>query len=87
MFVDKPIQPLLLPQQKQNREVEQLVSSHLSSSRHQLVQPQQQQEQNREAQQQPVSGRLGSSAVATNSSDFNMVHSEGRWLSFDHYQW
>ena len=78
MFVDKPIQPLLLPHQEQNREVHQLVSSRLSSStRLQL----QQQEQNVEAQQQSVSSRLGSSALAPNSSDLNMVNGEVRGIA------
>lgn len=83
MFVDKPIQPLLLPQQEQNREVQQLVSSRLSSSRLQLLLPQQQQEQNREAQQQSVSSRHGSFAVAPNSSDLNMANGEVRGVSVE----
>ena len=75
MFVDKPIQPLLLPHQEQSREVHQLLSSRLSSStRLQL----QQQDQNVEAQQQSVSSRLGSSALAPNSSDLNMANGEVR---------
>ena len=81
MFVDKPIQPLLLPQQEQNREVQQLVSSRLSSSR---LLPQQQQNQNGDAQQHSVSSRLGSSAVAPNSSDLNMANCEVRSNSWNH---
>ena len=93
MHVDKPIQPLLnIPQQEQNREVQlqQLASSRQSSSRllHLLLtqpqpqpQPQPQQEQNQEGLLQPVSSRLTSSAVALNSSDFNMANGEVKWVT------
>ena len=77
MFVDKPIQPLLLPHQEQNREVHHLVSSRLSSS----TRLQLQQEQNVEAQHQSVSSRLGSSALAPNSSDLNMANCEVRGIA------
>ena len=86
MLVDKPIQPL--PYQEQNREVQQLASNRQSSSRllHLLLtqpqpQPQPQQEQNQEGLLQPVSSRLTSSAVALNSSDFNMANGEVKWAT------
>ena len=94
MLVDKPIQPL--PFQEQNREAQHLVSNRQSSSRllHLLLtqpqpqpQPQPQQEQNQEGLLQPVSSRLTSSAVALNSSDFNMANGEVRWLTVDCYHW
>ena len=92
MLVDKPIQPL--PYQEQNRELQQLASNRQSSSRllHLLLtqpqpqaqahpQAQAQQEQNQEALQQPVSSRLASSAVALNSSDFNIANGEVKWVT------
>ena len=90
MHVDKPIQPLLLPQQEQNREVQQRARSSVNSSRllqMLLTQPQPQQEQNQEALQQSASSRLASSAAAaaSNSSDFNMANSEVRWVAADCY--
>ena len=90
VLVDKPIQPL--PFQEQNREAQHLVSNRQSSSRllHLLLtqpQPQPQQEQNQEALQQPMSSRLASSAVALNSSDFNMANGEVRWLTVERYHW
>ena len=94
MLVDKPIQPL--PYQEQNREFQQLASNRQSSSRllhllltqpqpqtqaHPQPQPQPQQEQNQEGLLQPVSSRLTSSAVALNSSDFNIANGEVKWVT------